>query len=356
MRLLPRDKDVGWVPYLWLIYISMALVFTPWGEQSRMASMVTVACTVVFLPAYFGGYWVKGRQLLWIIALITLLGMVLAPFNPGAAVFFVYAAAFAPKVNGTRTAVKAIAAVVIAIVVESLVLQLTPLFWTFALIFTVVIGAVNTHFAERHRANQKLLLAQEEVERMAKIAERERIGRDLHDVLGHTLSLIVLKSELASKLADKDPARAAIEIRDVERIGREALAQVRSTVRGYQSRSLQAEAEQAKAALQAAGVEVLCDFTRAAIPASYEGVLALALREAVTNIIRHAGAKSCNLRLEQTSNSCCLEIKDDGCGELEPEGVGLSGMRQRVEALGGSLRRESSSGTRLIITLPATLK
>ena len=92
------------------------------------------------------------------------------------------------------------------------------------------------------------------------------------------------------------------------------------------------------------------------IPASHEGVFALALREAVTNIIRHAGAKSCNLRLEQTSNSCCLEIKDDGCGELEPEGVGLSGMRQRVEALGGSLRRESSSGTRLIITLPAPLK
>ena len=242
----------------------------------------------------------------------------------------------------------------LAIIAESLVLHLTPYFWTFALIFTVMIGAVNTHFAQRDRDNQKLLLAQEEVERMAKIAERERIGRDLHDVLGHTLSLIVLKSELASKLADKDPARAAVEIRDVERISRETLAQVRATVRGYQSRSLQAEAEQARAALQAAGVEVLCDFPPATIPASHEGVLALALREAVTNVIRHAGARSCNLRLEQTSSACCLEIKDDGCGELEPEGVGLSGMRQRVEALGGSLRREVSSGTRLVITLPVT--
>jgi two-component system, NarL family, sensor histidine kinase DesK len=354
MRLLPRDKDVGWLPYLWLIYIAMTLVFTPWGQQSTMASMVTLACTLVFLPAYFRGYWVKSRQLLWIIALITLLGMVLAPFNLGAAVFFVYAAAFAPKVSGARTAVKAIAAIVFAIIVESVVLHLTPFFWTFALIFTVLIGAVNTHFAERNRDHQKLLLAQEEVERMAKIAERERIGRDLHDVLGHTLSLIVLKSELASKLADKDPARAAIEIRDVERISRETLAQVRATVRGYQSRTLQAEAEQAKAALQAAGVEVLCDFPPATIPASHEGVLALALREAVTNVIRHAGAKSCNLHLQQTSSTCCLEIKDDGCGELEPEGVGLSGMRQRVEALGGSLRREISSGTRLIITLPVT--
>jgi two-component system, NarL family, sensor histidine kinase DesK len=354
MRLLPRGKDVGWPPYLWLIYIAITLAFTPWGQQSSMASMLTLACTLVFLPAYFRGYWVQGRQLLWIIALITLLGMVLAPFNPGAAVFFVYAAAFAPKVSGARTAVKAIAAVVFVIIVESVVLHLTPSFWTFALIFTVIIGAVNTHFAERNRDNQKLLLAQQEVERMAKIAERERIGRDLHDVLGHTLSLIVLKSELASKLADKDPDRAAIEIRDVERISRETLAQVRTTVRGYQSRSLQAEAEQAKAALQAAGVEVLCDFPPATISASHEGVLALALREAVTNVIRHAGATSCNFRLEQTSNTCCLEIKDDGCGGLEPEGVGLSGMRQRVEALGGSLRRDISSGTRLVITLPVT--
>jgi two-component system sensor histidine kinase DesK len=354
MRLLPKDRDVGWLPYLWLIYLAMALAFTPWGQQSGMASLVTLACTLVFLPAYFRGYWVRGRQLKWIIALITLLGMVLAPLNPGAAVFFVYAAAFAPKVGDTRTAVKAIAAVIFAIIVESLVLDLTPFFWTFALIFTAIIGAANTHLAVRNRANQKLLLAQDEVERMAKIAERERIGRDLHDVLGHTLSLIVLKSELASKLADRDPARAAIEIKDVERISRETLAQVRATVRGYQSRSLQAEAEQAKASLRAAGVEVLCDFPPAMIPASHEGVLALALREAVTNIIRHARAKSCNLRLEQTGDTCCLEIKDDGCGELEPEGVGLSGMRQRVEALGGSLRREISSGTRLLITLPVT--
>jgi two-component system sensor histidine kinase DesK len=352
MRLLPKDKDVGWLPYLWLIYLSMLVTLTPWGHGAGTSSYVTLATVVIFLPLYFRGYWVKGRQLLWITAGITLVGMVLAPFNPGASVYFVYAAAFAPKVSDTRTAMKVIATIVLVIGAESAILHLTPYFWIPALIFALMIGAVNTHFAERHRDNKKLARAQEEVENMAKIAERERIGRDLHDVLGHTLSLIVLKSELASKLADRNPQRAAVEIRDVERISRETLAQVRATVRGYQSRSLQAEAEQAKAALQAAGVDVLFDFPPATIPAAHEGVLALALREAVTNVIRHAGARSCNLRLEQTSQACSLEIKDDGRGELEPEGVGLSGMRQRVEALGGSLRREVSSGTRLVITLP----
>ena len=105
------------------------------------------------------------------------------------------------------------------------------------------------------RDNRKLLMAQEEVEHLAKVAERERIARDLHDVLGHTLSVIVLKSELAAKLAEKDPARAAREIKDVERISRDALAQVRSTVRGYQALSLQAEAAQATATLTSRGSE-----------------------------------------------------------------------------------------------------
>jgi two-component system sensor histidine kinase DesK len=225
-------------------------------------------------------------------------------------------------------------------------------FWIPGILFTIIIGAVNIHFAERRRENAELRMAREEVEHLAQIAERERISRDLHDVLGHTLSVIVLKSELASKLADKDPERAAQEIRDVERISREALAQVRSTVRGYQSRGLMAEVDQAKSALQAAGVAVHCDLSSPGLAPTHEGVLALALREAVTNVIRHAGASSCTLSLNRVNGSCRLEIADDGNGKHGREGVGLSGMRTRVEALGGTLERETSSGTRLIITLP----
>jgi two-component system sensor histidine kinase DesK len=134
------------------------------------------------------------------------------------------------------------------------------------------------------------------------------------------------------------------------------LSQVRSTVRGYQSHSLQAELEQARSALQAAGVQVQYDFSSPKIPATYEGVLALALREAVTNVIRHARATSCNLSLCQNNGACRLEIADDGCGGSAPEGVGLSGMRTRIEALGGTLQREAASGTRLIITLPLVLQ
>src|SRR5207253_2493665 len=128
-------------------------------------------------------------------------------------------------------------------------------------------------FAERSRANRKLRLAQEEVEHLAKVAERERIARDLHDLLGHTLSVIILKSELASKLADRDADRARAEIRDVERISRDALAQVRAAVRGYRAGSLQGETDAARATLATAGVVVECELATLTIPPAYEAVL-----------------------------------------------------------------------------------
>jgi two-component system sensor histidine kinase DesK len=352
MRLLPKDKEIGWVPFVWLIYvleIPLVAFFSKTNGLEWTLDLLGVAALIVL---YFRGYWAKSGELLWIISGIALLGVLFAPTNAGACVYFVYAAGFAGEAGTPKRAVWIITALLAVIAAETLLLRLPPYFWIPAVIFTVLVGAVDTHYAERRRQNRKLRLAQEEVEHMAKVAERERIARDLHDVLGHTLSVIILKSELASKLADVDPLRAAAEIKEVERISREALAQVRSTVRGYQAQSLQAEASHAVEVLRAAGVQVTCDFARTNIPATHEGVLALALREAVTNVIRHANATACELVLRQNNGSCHLEIKDNGCGVAGTEGVGLSGMRMRVEALGGSLKREVDGGTRLLITLP----
>jgi two-component system sensor histidine kinase DesK len=353
MRLLPKNKDVGWTPYAWLVYLASVPFFGyASGQTSARFWAPTIIGMVVFLVLYFLGYWTKGKKLLWIIAAITLLGMVSAPTNPGASVYFIYAAAFVAMTGEVGFAARILGLVLASIAMETLVFHLPPYFWIPASVFSLLVGSINIHYRQRAQDTKKLLMAQEEVEHLAKIAERERIARDLHDVLGHTLSVIVLKSELASKLAERDPARAAQEIKDVERISRDALAQVRSTVRGYHSLSLHAEAEQATATLKAAGVKVKCNFATANIPPSHEGVLALALREAVTNVIRHAKATYCDLRLRPVEGGCELEIKDDGCGRMSPEGIGLTGMRHRVESLGGKLQREVSSGTRLVITLP----
>jgi two-component system sensor histidine kinase DesK len=172
-------------------------------------------------------------------------------------------------------------------------------------------------------------------------------------VLGHTLSVITLKSELAGKLIDRDPERAGKEIREVEEISRQALSDVRDAIRGYRSKGLAAELAQAKATLETAGVAVQCDAaTTLQLPAMQESVLSLAVREGVTNVVRHARARNCRLRVEQQNGSCSLEIADDGQGFTTMEGNGLRGMRERVEMLGGTLDRRNKSGTTLIVTLP----
>jgi two-component system sensor histidine kinase DesK len=353
MRLLPKNRDVGWTPYAWLVYLASVPLY-PYlaGVTSRRFWALTILGMVALLALYFRGYWVQGTRLLWIVAGITLLGIVYSPTNAGASVYFIYAASFVAYTGESGFAIRILPIILLLIGLETWVFHLQPYFWIPALVFSALIGAINIHYRQRDRDNMKLRMAQEEVEHLAKVAERERIARDLHDVLGHTLSVIVLKSELAAKLAEKDPARAVSEIKDVERISRDALAQVRSTVRGYQALSLQAEAEQAAATLQAAGVKVACDFAPAQLPPTHEGVLALALREAVTNVIRHSQATSCDLRLRPVEGGCELVVKDDGCGSVSPEGTGLMGMRYRVEALGGKLQRDVNSGTRLVITLP----
>ena len=176
----------------------------------------------------------------------------------------------------------------------------------------------------------------------------------MHDILGHTLSVIVLKSELAGKLVDRDPERAKAEIADVEQTSREALAEVRNTIRGYRAFNLETEMKQARAALETAGVNVNSESSPIPLTPTQESVVALVVREAVTNVVRHAKARHCSLRLTPVNGSCRLEIQDDGRGGFQLEGHGLRGMRERIEALGGTLERDTHAGTRLTIEFPLT--
>jgi two-component system sensor histidine kinase DesK len=174
----------------------------------------------------------------------------------------------------------------------------------------------------------------------------------MHDVLGHTLSLITLKSELARKLVDRDPERAKQEMRDVENTSRAALADVREAISGYRSDGIFAELARARATLETAGVKMECETARVSLSPAQESVLSLALREAVTNVVRHAQAQNCVVRLVHDDQLCKLEVADDGSGACAPEGNGLRGMRERLESVGGSLVRQTELGTRLIIQLP----
>ena len=222
----------------------------------------------------------------------------------------------------------------------------------------IVIGGGNIYYAEQKRADCKLRAALEENVTLAAVAERERIARDLHDVLGHTLSVIVLKSELAGRLVPLDPARAVVEMEDVERTARSALSEIREAIGGYRSRGLTAEIDLARLTLDTAGVALVAESSpdRGAFSPQEETALALALREAVTNIVRHAGATTCSVRFVDEGGHRSLVVEDDGQNAVVREGNGLRGMRERIESLGGQFSLESgvarNRGTRLTIELP----
>jgi two-component system sensor histidine kinase DesK len=275
------------------------------------------------------------------------------PWCDTGSAFFVYAVCLVPKIGGMSSAYRNVAIYVALAALICFALHVDAFSIADMVVVSALLGIVVVRNFERNCTNAVLRLAHAEVERMAKVAERERIARDLHDVLGHTLSVIVLKSELAAKLADRDAVRAAQEIREVEKIARESLSELREAVAGYRSAGIDAEFARAKSVLEIAGVAVAWESEKLSLTATQEGVLALAMREGVTNIIRHARARTCRLALAAQGGRVCLEIVDDGTGGASSEGFGLAGMRERVEALGGTLVREGADGTRLIVMLPA---
>lgn len=342
------------VHLVWLVF----LVFQPLFDQDATArswAFVGVA-VLAFLPVYFWTWSQRGTDTLPGIVVLACMGVLGAQVNTGASGFLIYAAAVAGAMLPTRMAIRTIVALFAAVVVAALTSSVP---WPFVLaafvpplVFVPFIGGVNVFYASRRAADAKLRRAHDEIERMAAIAERERIARDLHDLLGHTLSVIVLKSELASKLAAAQPERAAEEIRDVERISRRALGEVREAVVSYRRRGLPAEIDEARDALGAARVALEVDLPERLPPPRVEGVLALVLREALTNVVRHARATVCRVRLSEDGSAWTLEVVDDGHGAVASEGSGLRGIRERVEGLGGSVDLVAGGGFRLLARIP----
>lgn len=220
-------------------------------------------------------------------------------------------------------------------------------------VLSTIIGLIVSGERAGQEKDAALRLSHEEVRRLAASAERERIGRDLHDLLGHTLSLITLKLELSRKLFDRDAERSRNELAEAEQIARDALAQVRSAVTGFRAADLAAELASAHLLLESSRVHLRYGVPPP-MPAWIESGLAMILREAVTNIARHAQASEAMIGIHRDANAVMLEVVDDGRGGVSVNGNGLAGMRERVDALGGTLEIDSprERGTRLKVRIP----
>jgi two-component system, NarL family, sensor histidine kinase DesK len=344
-----------WFPLVWLVFVSLPIVALV-GQPRPLLEYVygffwIVVFVMLFLWAFF---WVRrpDMNLERAYQIPSLIGMVSSYFIMGllwwviqgdSLGFLVYAGSFAGFQKSIRPALVSIA-IAFAATLYFALHNSGWLIWSIPV--STMIAALGNHLGyQEMMTKRKLRRSQDEVTRIAKVAERERIARDLHDLLGHTLSVIVLKSELASKLAEKNPARAIAEIRDVERISREALLEVRSAVRGYRSSGLEAELANISLALEAAQIKLEQFIMPITLEWASEQTLAFILREAITNVVRHSNAKTCFVSLEQKSQFVLLEIYDDAQLELTA-GNGITGMRERVAALAGEFALMTSSGKR----------
>ena len=346
----------NWFAYdhtVWLVFLGF-WVLQPYMEHPPLRTWLWLFLALaLFIPLYLFSH-AGPRRFRWAGVLgMFVLAMVYVPFNQSAWGIYIFIAASLPEISESANAVIGLLLLQCgAIVTQSWLFHLSPWTWSMGLGFTLLIGMNRLRMEQKHRADAKLRMAHEEIERLAKTAERERIARDMHDVLGHSLSLIVLKSELAGRLFDSQPSRAALEIAEIETAARQALAEVRKTITGYRSEGFASELTRAAQVLKTAGVRLNKPAKAPYLTPRHEATLSFVLREAVTNIVRHADASECSIEVFTGQDLTRLVIADDGRGDIRQEGNGLRGMRERVQELGGSLSLESSRGTRLHIELP----
>ncbi len=333
-----------WFPLVWLVFIAfpvLGLLNTPrpplellYGA-ALLLGFVLVFLWVFFYPHSESAYLERPYRMPSVVGMVVsyaVFGLLWPLVQTEAIGLLIYAGSMAGFQRSLKPGVLSIAVALMAVI--AFALQGSGWFvWSIA--FFTLVAALGNHASYREMIAQKLLeRSREEVVRIAKLAERERIARDLHDLLGHTLSVIVLKSELAGRVFDKDPARASQEIKDVERIARESLQEVRSAVRGYRSAGLEGELSNVRLACEAAGLTLQLYLTPLELEWSSEQALAYVLRECVTNTIRHGAARTLWVSLESVGGAVRLSIWDDGAGSIS-EGNGVRGMRERVAAING---------------------
>jgi two-component system sensor histidine kinase DesK len=345
------------MPFVILINLAWIWLWPLIARQPFLTVLLpTLIGTLVFIylhlcTYFYGG---PGEHRLRYVAGEYLIGFALAPMNLSALGFLIFAFFVTAFSLPLRLARYVIFGSVILFMLETWLLGHN---WqTLASVMTPAVLLAITALYTAYTGQQQMALrrSNEEIMRLATLAERERIGRDLHDLLGHTLSVIALKSELARKLIDRDLEGARTEIGEVERVARDALSQVRNAISGIRSTALPAEIVAATALLEAQGLVVKCETENVKLPHDRETALALSLREAATNIRRHAGAKGVTIRVRKEDAAVVVEVADDGRGGRIVPGNGLNGMRERLDTVGGSLSLEpnENGGTLLRAWVP----
>ncbi|WP_219996182.1 sensor histidine kinase [Nocardioides humi] len=331
---------------IWLAFL-LDPVRAAWTDLPAAHAWLGLVATLVFAATYLA-LWIAVRtdrarlvqvpplrtRLVWMAALSGLAAVMVAALGQVGTASVVYLAVTVVMLFPVAVFVPVVAALAVAVLVTGVALpgwEHSP--W---LAFSIIAASLAV-FGVRSMMNRNLELirAHETNAELAAEQVRNRLARDLHDILGHSLTVITIKAELAGRLFDADPERARAELTDLERLSRDALADVRRAVEGYRDLTLPGEIARARTALAAAQIDAALPNSTDEVPSEARELFAWAVREAVTNVVRHSGARHCEVRLSPHA----VEVRDDGRGVPAgaTHGSGLTGLQERATALGATL-------------------
>ncbi|EPZ0459880.1 sensor histidine kinase [Bacillus sp. CD3-5] len=357
-------KHMGFFPYMWLVYLLFPIYNLT--QVSGWKLVIGSGMLIIFMITYRQLYFVQKTFILWacIQMILTLLfALFYNPFMIFFGFFTASAMGFAPSKKVFRILL-CLLVVVLGVFVFINMNQLTPT--SLVNIVPMFILMLLTPFGMRNFNQKKMLRnqlneANEQIKDLVKREERQRIARDLHDTLGHTLSLITLKSQLVEKLIVKNPERASTEAKEITQTSRTALKQLRELISDMRMITVEEELEQIKAILQAANIEleIKQETSASSLSPIEQNILGMCLREAVTNVVKHSKATRCIVSVRELQGELILTVEDNGIGlaDQNHDGNGIRGMKERIALIDGFVELGTiNPGTLLTVKVPVVIR
>lgn len=357
-------KHMGFFPYMWLVYLLFPIYNLT--QVSGWKLVMGIGMLIVFIITYRQLYFVQKTFVLWAFIQMILTFLFAIFYNPFMIFFGFFTASamgFAPSKKVFRVLLCLLVVMLGAFVFVNMN-QLTPanlvnIVPMFILMLLTPFGMRN--FNQKKMLKNQLNEANEQIKDLVKREERQRIARDLHDTLGHTLSLITLKSQLVEKLIVKNPERASVEAKEITQTSRTALKQLRELISDMRMITVEEELEQIKAILQAANIELEIEQEASASSLSpiEQNILGMCLREAVTNVVKHSKATQCTVSVLESQGELILKVEDNGIGleDQNNDGNGIRGMQERIALIDGFVELNTiHSGTLLTVKVPVVIR
>lgn len=354
-------KKLGIIPYVFLIYLLMPFYYLL--NETGMKAVIGYSLLLLFLIVYRQLYQDVSDTLYFLLvgiqfSIILLLTILYNPFN---ILLGFYTSSFIGWFSNKRnfyiaTILYASCLLAISIWIAVTISSKELMFFLPYLVVMLISPFGMRSMNERTKLEERLDEANEKIRTLSKQEERVRIARDLHDTLGHTLSLITFQSQLVQKMINKNPEKALQEAKGIEQTSRAALQQVRELVAEMRIVTIEEELLHIEKLLQKASIQFSSAVTEPLPRLSplQQSIIGMSLREAVTNVVKHSKATTCHIVMQSTSSCVTIKVEDNGVGfeKMKAQGNGLKGMKERLSLIEGTMSFVSEQGAKLQLSIP----